>query len=484
MKINKEKLKGSLREFAAVSFLSIFTALYIAIFFISLPFTENFVAKYSYDLRLKSESYTNESFTVELDKDEIEADQIDEYMDIIRRRLSIAGVERFQISSESKTVEIDKEPDLELIEAEDEPLQEEESDDEIEEEKEVESKEIYVINVETWSILEDYIVQSLLTIDGQVEIYTVKDGVEFDNEEDFLAPYLEENYDKTPIDRDYFRRIIVRESPTSAGGLSYFLVFKPRMAFRDHINEFLTQRQGEMIGVNIAGYIMPYQVGGTDLIVGIGATESDKAMYSAIFSTKPFDFTPTVQREGATENLEEAFVTDEQPVSEPQEKVYPYNFLEGIEKNYEKYTAGFAFFAVLFAIVLGILTKKDPRDKYNSSLIFLFSTTLALSIWLAYLKITASPIDLFTIVVCGGLILVNNFLSAIIHDIDLRIYKFIGLIALSYVIALLGRLLLPEIGFISIIASKFIWVLILSEVVMEIFRLYWGMLKKYMSKGR
>ena len=415
MKLNKDKILKQLKSIGILSALSILTAIFITIFFISIPFTENYIAQYTYNLSLKSQLYSYERFKIELE----DKGQSDNYISIVKSRLTQAEIERFNI---------------------------EKKDDES-------------IEVMTWSTKDQYMIQSLLSTDGSVAFMTLKEGIDLNDENNIIAAYIEDSYDKTGINRDYFRRIIVRQSPTSQGGLAYFLVFKPTIDKQDEIEAFITNNQGKQIGINIFGYVTPYQVNGPDLVVGVGSDEKDKLLSSAIFNTKPIGTKITTTSE------------------ETQSNVQPYSFFEFINNNYSNLTAAFALLTVLVAIILGVLNK----NKYRVSLIMLFSTILTLSIWLAYLKITNSAVDLFTIIVCGVVIIINNFASSLIKSIDARVIKLLAIIAITILAPLLVPLFITGVGFVDIIANKLIWVILLSEVILEFFKLYLQNLTIYLN---
>ena len=415
MKLNKDKILKQLKSIGILSALSILTAIFITIFFISIPFTENYIAQYTYNLSLKSQLYSYERFKIELE----DKGQSDNYISIVKSRLTQAEIERFNI---------------------------EKKDDES-------------IEVMTWSTKDQYMIQSLLSTDGSVAFMTLKEGIDLNDENNIIAAYIEDSYDKTGINRDYFRRIIVRQSPTSQGGLAYFLVFKPTIDKQDEIEAFITNNQGKQIGINIFGYVTPYQVNGPDLVVGVGSDEKDKLLSSAIFNTKPIGTKITTTSE------------------ETQSNVQPYGFFEFINNNYSNLTAVFALLTVFAAIFLGVLNKK----KYRVSLIMLFSTILTLSIWLAYLKITNSAVDLFTIIVCGVVIIINNFASSLIKSIDARVIKLLAIIAITILAPLLVPLFITGVGFVDIIANKLIWVILLSEVILELFKLYLQNLTIYLN---
>ncbi len=415
MKLNKDKVLKQLKSIGILSALSILTAIFITIFFISIPFTENYIAQYTYNLSLKSQLYSYERFKIELE----DKGQSDNYISIVKSRLTQAEIERFNI---------------------------EKKDDES-------------IEVMTWSTKDQYMIQSLLSTDGSISVLTLKEEIDLNDENNIIAAYIEDSYDKTDINRDYFRRIIVRQSPTSQGGLAYFLVFKPTIDKQDEIEAFITNNQGKQIGINIFGYVTPYQVNGPDLVVGVGSDEKDKLLSSAIFNTKPIGTKITTTSE------------------ETQSNVQPYGFFEFINNNYSNLTAAFALLTVLVAIILGVLNK----NKYRVSLIMLFSTILTLSVWLAYLKITNSAIDLFTIIACGVVIIINNFASSLIKSIDARVIKLLAIIAITILAPLLVPLFITGVGFVDIIANKLIWVILLSEVILEFFKLYLQNLTIYLN---
>lgn len=415
MKLNKDKALKQLKSIGILSALSILTAIFITIFFISVPFTENYIAQYTYNLNLKSQLYSYERFKIELE----DKGQSENYLITIKSRLMQAEVERFNI----------------------------------------EKKEDESIEIMTWSTKDQYMIQSLLSTDGSISVMTLKEGIDLNDENNIIAAYIEDSYDKTEINRDYFRRIIVRQSPTSQGGLAYFLVFKPTIDKQKEIEAFITNNQGKQIGINIFGYVTPYQVNGPDLVVGVGSDEKDKLLSSAIFNTKPISTKITATSE------------------ETQSQVQPYGFFEFINNNYSNLTAGFALLAVLSAIILGIINK----SKYKVSIIMLFSTILTLSTWLAYLKITNSAIDLFTIIVCGVVIIINNFASSIMKSIDARVIKLLAIITITTLTPLLVPFFITGVGFVDIIANKLIWVILLSEVVLEFFKLYLQNLTIYLN---
>lgn len=506
-----------------LSFLSIFTAFSLTIFFISLPFTENYLPQYTYNLKLKDENYKKYTYTVEIKQDESNPDLVNYYLEIAKRRLNILGIEKFSLSIEETDIERVSEDalsdiDLESLiagKAEDAEIQTGSSDEVVSEEEDTVKMDYYSrIKVECWTTFDSYTIQSALSSTGMAKFYTLKEDVNLEDENNYIAGYLKDSYNPTDINRSYFRRIVVKQSPTTAGGLAYFLVFKPALDKKDEIDTFILENTGKTIGVELQDFMMPYQVNGPDIVVGIGSEEKDKFLYKSIFDTNPINSEITVKEDVAeteqanetteieniitadesasieetsveTENINTEAINTENVDTSSTEIVtpdYPYGFFEFIRINYSKISALFALLTVIFGIILGIINRKSIGKKYSQAIIYVFATTLTLSIWLAYLKISGTEIDLFTIVICSAFILLNNFASSLIKTADGKVIKLVSIVFILFIIPYFAMLIVPEVGYFRSVPQKLVWIVIISELLLEIFKLYSINLANYLSK--
>ena len=246
MKIPKFKFKKfhiNLGETSRYIFTVIFSSVLLAVVLISLPLTEKVTSSATYDLVNKNSLYWSKEYTLELDtsKSINEKNDIEKVKSILQKRLYKLGVEESFVNSFEKD-------DTQYIK----------------------------ITVQTTKDIQS--VDSVINSPFIVNIVTRKDGIDFENQDEPLTPYLLENYDLTQFNRDSFRNIYITQLRNSSNEYSYFALFKT-WPWDSKWSTFLTDNAGQIVGVSIDEFVTPVQIP-TDqslFAVPISATSKEEA---------------------------------------------------------------------------------------------------------------------------------------------------------------------------------------------------------------
>ncbi len=338
------------------------SSLTLASLFFALPKTEKIqlFGEQRFDLNKKEDSYWKEEFILELKiqpKDRaVRSKKIEDTKNIIYRRLRKAGVEEIQI--------LNHEYEREIPEA----MEEEENF----------IKEYLKVTVQTSK--DKQLISRILTSRGYLRIVTKQEHLDTLADADKLQLYLPENYDDTPWTRHEFRTILIKKLVNADGGRSYFAIFKPWMTNRGAFEEFLTNLEGETIGISMNQLITPIEVreDSSKLFAwGIGDSDDDAFFYDVVLNTGvvPVDFM-SVERNEKTPDI--------------------------FEIDHVQVTLAIL---VSMLILIGFLytrEKERKEDVYQ----FAFSMILLFSLSFTILKIWQIPVDLFLLIPASVLTIV------------------------------------------------------------------------------
>jgi len=380
--------------------LVIVTALLISTTLIALPLIEKVSEKLTFNLNSKDSQYWSKEYFVRVEsKDEKEIKKIKE---VFYRRLRGFGVENSTI----------------FVEGNDE-----------------ESTKLRVV-VNTTKNEEN--VAQLIANRFNYKIVTRKADVDFTDEENPLLVIMGENYDKTEWDQSAFREVYIPKQKlrSSDGSYRYFAIFKQWPNKSAKLNEFLKARQGETIGVEIDEFVTPYQVPifqeGSNkpesITIGINADDEEGAKVVRLLYNSG--------------NIPASYILESQNNLEAQ----------NIKVDYIKVTIGFAISLIAVYLFLFIF-KYDTKGNLIKSL---FATIVTLTTYLAYVKLTQTPVDTFLLTISA--ILTSILIRALVSNRDSEIYIIIGAIAILITISILGT------GFMAVLAIEMIALIAISKV--------------------
>lgn len=376
------------------------TALLISTTLIALPLTEKVSDRFSFNLNTKDSKYWSKEYFVKVDsKDEKEIKKVKE---IFYRRLRGFGVENSTIF--------------------------------IEEGNENSTKLRIVVN----TTKDENNVAQLIANRFDYKIVTRKADVDFTDEENPITVLMGENYDQTEWDYSDFREIYIPKEKlrTSNNDYRYFAIFKQWPNKNSQFNDFLKKKQGETIGVEIDGFVTPYQVPifqegvnkVENITIGINAEDAPGAKVTSLLYNSG--------------HIPTTYTLESQNDLEPQ----------NIKIDYVKVAIGFAI-SLLAAYAFLFIFKYDTKSNLISSLL---ATVITLAIYLAYIKLTHIPVDTFLLTISA--ILTTILIRALVSNRDSEMYIIIGAIAILIIINILGT------GLMSVLAVEMIALIAISKL--------------------
>lgn len=377
------------------------TALLISTALIALPLTEKISDKLSFNLNTKDSEYWSKEYILKIEtNDEKELKKIKE---VFYRRLRGFGVENSTIFIE-------------------------------EGEDDTSSKLRIIVN----TTKNETNVAQLIANRFNYRVVTRKPDVDFTDEENPLTAIMGQNYDPTEWDYDDFREIYIPKEKmrTTNNDYRYFAIFKPKVHRIAALNKFFKERQGETIGVEIDEFVMPYDVP----IFQEGSTKSASITVSVNAETpQEAKVTSLLYNSG---NIPVMYILESQTDLEPQ----------NIKVDYIKVTIGFAI-SLIAAYLCLFIFKYDTKENLIKSL---FATIVTLTTYLAYVKLTQTPVDTFLLAISA--ILTSILIRALVSNKDSDIYIVIGAIAILITISILGT------GYMAVLAIEMIALIAISKV--------------------
>ena len=402
-KFKKIKWKEIFNYFISV----VISALILALVLISLPLTEKVSSSASYDLVNKNNMYWAKEYTLELDisqSSDIQKD-ITQLKSVLQKRLKQFDVEQSSITSYKEN---DK----------------------------------YYLKVNIQTSKEQELVEQLVKAPFIVTIVTRKDDVNYEDTENPLIPYLEENYNKTEFTRKDFRTIYITKLKNTSGEYSYFGIFKA-WPLSSKWNEFLNKYIGQTVGVSIDGFVTPVQINEDKIFApSVSAIDEQYAKVTSILynsGVSPMSYS-TIKEEEKPLNIAEV--------------------------DYIKLTEGILI-AILFIYVYLLVVEKTRKSIILKSGV---ATVLTVSSWITYLKLSATPVDIFILAL--EVIVVAAIIRMIAENIDSRVHITLLLTFTSLLCILLGF------GYVKIFANDLLILIILSNLSLLISTYYISKVRK------
>ena len=275
------------------------------------------------------------------------------------------------------------------------------------------------------------LVRELIVNRFDVQIVTKKEEVDFFTGEDEYAYLFAENYNPTEWDRGDFRNVHITQLRTANNESSYFAIFKPWPNKQGAFFNFSDSHKGEYIGVSVDGFVTPYLVPFEEQnIFAIPVNQEEEPQIKAL---------SILYNSGAI------------PVNyflESENELTP----QVINLDHIRVGIGLIISFVLVYTYM-VLFKKADIDILKKSFL---ATVITLSIYLTVLKLFAIPIDTFLLPIIG--ILTALLIKIISANKDSIVYIEVGLISVLMLIMLLTY------GYMNILATHLIALIILSKV--------------------
>ena len=388
MKLPKLRLNINIKSLLNYIFVILISSVFVATILIALPLTERYLNNTPYNLNTKDSSYWSKEYILSIDSKEQK--DIQKTRDVLFKRLKNLGVEQMSVIQKG--------------------------DD---------------IMVTLTTSKEKELTEQLIKNRFAVEIVTRKDDVNYEDPEDPYAYLLATNYNSTDWSRDDFRNVYITKLQNSTGSESYFAIFKLWPAKSVEFNKFLTQYEGQTVGVSTDGFVSPVQV----------PTGANKL------------FAPPV----STEDPQEVNIIDILYNSGS----IPANISLTSEKDMTPNIPQTDYIMVSILIFAGLLISylylSISKNASSSVLMKSFlATMLTISIYLTILKLLQIPVDTFLLPIEA--ILTMILIRVISENKDSVVYIDIILFGVLAILIFLGF------GYVSIVARNMILLLALSKI--------------------
>ena len=382
------KLRLNIKSLLNYIFVILISSVFVATILIALPLTERYLNNTPYNLNTKDSSYWSKEYILSIDSKEQK--DIQKTRDVLFKRLKNLGVEQMSVIQKG--------------------------DD---------------IMVTLTTSKEKELTEQLIKNRFAVEIVTRKDDVNYEDPEDPYAYLLATNYNSTDWSRDDFRNVYITKLQNSTGSESYFAIFKLWPAKSVEFNKFLTQYEGQTVGVSTDGFVSPVQV----------PTGANKL------------FAPPV----STEDPQEVNIIDILYNSGS----IPANISLTSEKDMTPNIPQTDYIMVSILIFAGFLISylylSISKNASSSVLMKSFlATMLTISIYLTILKLLQIPVDTFLLPIEA--ILTMILIRVISENKDSVVYIDIILFGVLAILIFLGF------GYVSIVARNMILLLALSKI--------------------
>lgn len=275
------------------------------------------------------------------------------------------------------------------------------------------------------------LIRELIVNRFDIQIVSKKEEVDFFSEEDEYAYLFAENYNPTEWDRSDFRNVHITQLKTANNESSYFAIFKPWPNKQGAFFSFLDSHKGEYLGVSINSFVTPYLVPLEEQnIFAVPVTQNEESQIKALSILYNSGIIPV-----------NYFLESENELT-PQV----------INLDHIRVGIGLTIsFILVYAYMF--LFKKEDIDLLKKSFL---ATVITLSIYLTILKLFAIPIDTFLLPIIG--ILVALLIKVISVNKDSVVYIEVGLITILMLVMILAY------GYMNILATHLIALIILSKV--------------------
>jgi len=259
--MKKFKLNIPLKKILPPLFLALVSSLILIVIFVASPSNEKYVQNVRYDLA-EEPNVWHRDLQLTIAKETSEKD-VDTVIRIIEKRLQLASIHSYEISKGK-------------------------------------SEESWIVKVSLESNKPYDQLSKLISGKNDTEILTPKPGVNFEGEENMIAQYLPDNYDKKGWDRSRFRWITIKKLPVDASTYYYFTLFKPKTSAKEEFEKFLNDNISQKIGVYMDGYVQPYTVRAINdpITLAVASTEEEARIYSIFLNSGTFPVDVTITSTG------------------------------------------------------------------------------------------------------------------------------------------------------------------------------------------
>lgn len=401
-KFRRKNININYSDFFKYFFSILLSSLILALVLISLPLTERVTSSAKYDLVNKSDKYWAKEYTVELDtKNSIRIEEdIEKVRSILQRRLRAYSVEQSTVTRHSQD-------------------------------------DIQYLKIKVQSSVDQTRVDTLVKTPSIVKIVTKKVDFNYEDPDNPLAPYLEKNYDITEFNRDSFRNVYVTQLKNSENQYSYFALFKT-WSWEKEWRNFLTKYAGQTVGVSIDQFVTPVQIPLDQNLFAVSAsvTENEDAkIVSILYNSGHMPLSYSVTQE---------------------ENVSP----DIAEIDYIKLTEGILIAVILIYLYL-LLVEKTTK---STLLLAGLSTVITVSFWIAYLKISSTPTDIFLLAL--EIVTIIAFIRIIAENKESKMIVTILLSLITALSIILGS------GYIRMYAYDILILILLSNISIYISEMY------------
>lgn len=406
----KVKIKGNFKTLLNYITLVLVSSVLVAVILIALPLTEKISNEISFNLTTADSKYWSKEYILKLKTDN--KNEVRDFENILYRRLKDFDVERVSI----RKIETEEEKSTNLK---------------------------VVVNTSK----DQKMVEQLIKTRYNYEIVTQKTDVDFENKEDPYARYMAKNYESTEWNWDDFRNIHITSLRTTAGTNSYFAIYKQWPKQRKAFQEFLKGKKGETIGVNIDGFVSPFDVTESYknkivFALPIYTADTDKARIISILYNSghiPVEFSLETEKNLPTES---------------------------ITIDYFKISIGLTIALITTYIYLLIFKQFSKREIASSFL----ATVITLSTYITILKV--QHISVYTLLLAIGAIMISIIIMILINNRESQKYILLSLFTIYLVTANLGT------GFVHIFAKEMAVLTLIAVASIMLSKWYIGKIRK------
>lgn len=399
----KIKFNVNWKNFFNYILLILLTSLIILNFLIALPLTESVAQIRAFDLNIVND-YWSKEYILELDTED--SSEITKTKNILFRRLNNYGVEEASIYQEGSQLRV-------------------------------------VVKTSKDQTYVDELVRNPY----QYRLVTRKEEVDFESEENALAPYLGENYNETEFGASTFRNIYITELPNSSGSKSYFGIAKPWINRSRQLKDFLSEYTEQYIGIDIDGFVTPIYVNDPSQLAIVIAAENEEGreVINLLYNSGniPVSYQVTSQNELDVRNF---------------------------NINYIEITVA-VFVSILAIYIYTYFTQIYSKQETIKTM---FVTLLSLAMFLSLLKIINTPVHIFLLLVDAVVIIL---FSNILYQNPESRYP---LILSGFLIGLIFKYL--GIGYLRIFGSDLLIISIVSFISILLVNLFIDKLSFYFKK--
>lgn len=399
----KVKFKINLKPVFKYILLILLSSLLLASILVSLPLTEKLSDKLSFNLVTKDSLYWSQEYILKLDT--TNPKDVRKTREILFERLRNFGVERIAIYT-----------------------------------KDGEDEESKILRVIVNTTKDKQHVEQLISNRFIYKIVTRKDDVNFDDPENPYTFMMGDNYNPTDWDFSDFRSVYIPKTKLRSGDgeYRYFAIFKLWPKKEAELKKFLIEHQGKVIGVDLDGFVTPYQVPTIDP----NSPRHEPITIPVYSDTK----------EGA-KTVSLLYNSGHIPTSYKVESKTDIN-PNVVKIDYVRLTIGLGISLIAAYLYLLIFRYSSQKKLLKSFM----TTIVTIALYISYLKLTHIPVDTFLLTV--ETILIMIMIRAIIENKDAELFLITVSAAIFIIVAILGT------GLMVVLAKDMIALVALAKLSM------------------